>query len=501
MTDHSIKMRPRAYHPETAMVLNRLPMHDVVRRRRDGSAHQLLNIAIGKGLRDAHKLLNDFVGSLHLNSCPVTEPDIVYEAPGIERRRGQVTPPNLVRNSAFEYVDLIDQLPYHWVLSSHCTLSNDSYFGKNSIQLTVPPGEEGFIMQRLELPGITHLDPMCLSIWAKSNGVGNLQFALVGTNRVNNGVASIGGTTTGFTSWRREYFGGTFGVPTGGIHVYIKVSNTGATNAVWTIDAIQAELNEAPTVWRPKLDDQSPYVDNGGVGEYEISFRNLTQHIVLEYAATNHDFFYYAVPQRATIQTGGNYVAAETYYGSKIDFWDREWLTRFAIQSNKIVKVNDEVPDEVLGSYDLTTRSRYYYVTWAYPDAEKAKIAEWVKSPIIPLQLTMLRSLLYVLAWVDDHYEILVVNPDWEEPENNNLYLLNRITIQDDDDVLTASGATLTLGRDDEDQDSLTIRVEVGDATTDYKVKLWYDYYTLDDTASRIYMREDYSVYGGVTIR
>ena len=153
----------------------------------------------------------------------------------------------------------------------------------------------------------------------------------------------------------------------------------------------------------------------------------------------------------------------------------------------QIVKENIDVPGEYLAQYDLVT-----------VDSENV----WRIYSTTMLQLTMLRDLVVILASEDGNYVLLIANPQYEIPERTHLFLLNRLSISGLADLLPTNFSIL-LGIDEYDVDGLTVQITDTDTNdiAEYRIKLWYDYYTMDENFSNIIMREDYVDYGGVQIQ
>lgn len=479
-----IKSLPRAYHTETARVMNRLPAHDILRRRPDGSAHQMFNIMIGEGLSALEAEMQRYEESRWLDTTPTDQPSLFYQTDLPLSFTTDYPDPNYLLNSAFEF-HTIDNEPYEWSITGSGSLSSDAYFGRHSLKLTVGPGETALVVQEVRGLELSYEHPLSFSCWMTGSGDASVTLMTSARNMVNGDYRLISSAAAAFTSeWDRyDTSVAHVGFPLSEGRVIVQVVGGAETSEIY-IDALQLEQHANPTLWRASQSDYAPWNVTGSWGGVELVAEINGAQQPLYYCDNNYDFYFRAVPTRATVSDETpRWLAPTTIYDSLIDYYDDEWRTEFAIENGKIVKNNADVPGEQIAEYGIRV---------AGLDSLELMPDGWSEL----LGLTMNRDLLFVLDKKDDEYGIMCLNPQYQIPDTGWLYYLNRIPL----DLTVPSGASITLGLDEWEQESLALRIVDGETVSDYRIKLWYDYYRIDLNGRYILMRESYEDYGGISL-
>lgn len=481
------KALPKAYHSATARVMGRLPAHEVLRRRPDGSAHQMFNIIIGEPLAVLNNEVQRFEDNRYPSTTPVDQMDILYSVP-LPANWGDYESPNVLRNSMFEFLDVDLLLPSGWYMfgSGDCHIvEGETYAGRYALEMNVS-GDPIGIGQDIDDLEANYGDPLTLSVWTHAeSGEPIINLQLVAKNMLTGDFQSV--TSLAFTpdidDWTRLVLTlerTTF--PSTDFKAYISASGAGVVH----VDAAQLEKEATPTPWKARSDDCPPW-NVTGAWQTDAEYWDNGDRREIYYCDNYYDFFNHAVPTFAEIDESvtADYAAPNPAWDFKIDSFNDQYLMGFSVSGDRILRDNLTVPGETICEYILKGM-----------DAQglyNGYSGEFIG-------LTMLRSLLYVLETSGDGYNLLCVNPQTEQPDSSGFYILNRLPVEGID--IVPSGATVSLGLDTYDPDQLSLRVSPSgsDEVTDYRLRLWYDYY-MPDAGNRLLMfREDYRDVGGVEL-
>jgi len=540
------KSLAKTQHVSGRRLLNKLPMHDVIRRRPDGSASQMFNMILGEGLQQLDNEIERYQNVTSLHSCPTDELSALYLANVPPEWNRDLPYKNQLANSDFEAICPSGEMPYDWTFEGIAAYSsgevstsgNYTQHGSRCLEVTLDPGDGISIYQEIDNFEASYVDPLSATFFAKlKTGTVLSQIRLEMENAVSGDWNEYTQSTTIQSGYEWERITANFNEARPAFtktRFHIDLWNNGTSTAIVMIDSAQLEIGSLPSLWRRKRNDNYPLWNiTDTAGEFDIYTNINSRKQPLFFCDNFYDFYDRAVPTRAEIHTSTlsyRFISALTEYNSHPDTFGDEWRSEFKIisqnapvyervtlesitgnESNypdgtprmittiskdgngdtiyetrtQIVKENKDIPTEYLASYDLMMLSVDNI---------------WEIYPASFLYLTMIKDLLAVLIKENEEYYILIVNPQHEIPERSHLFLLNKLKVSGLSDILP-SGFTLDLGVDEYDENSLALRIVDTDAdtTTNYKIKLWYDYWMFYDNQT-IAMRENYEDYGGVTI-
>lgn len=491
------KALPTAYNSASARLAALLPMHDVMRTRPDGSAHQMYNILMGEGLSSMRNLAQRMEETRYIPTCPVDQKDIFYTVPLPPEYDPEASGTNMLLNSAFEFTSLLNDVPLGWNVYGSGDLSGsgavaptgDSWAGRQGLLFSMPEGS-GFIglFQNIDTFQANYDEPVTLSAWTKLvSGSPVLRISLVVRNMLTGTwQEAMSVTTSGMAAdWIRHDINVMhIGRPTSEARIFFHVTNSGAGSAEFILSAAQLEKTTEITPWAPSTEDYPPWNLTGTWGTLQARAGERT---TIYYCDNDWDFFYRAVPTRASVsEETARYVSANLRTQPKIDPLGQEWLTALSLDASGISKINTDVPGETLARYATLAMD---------------PTGVWANLSIQPTGMTILRDLLFTLDQLDGEWGISCLNIEETLPESSGLYVLNRVPLPYFNDIVP-TGASIEVAMDEDDPDSLVVRFsQSGEAPVDKKIKLWYDYYQVDEDNGLIVMREDYRNQGGVIVR
>jgi hypothetical protein len=491
------KALPTAYHMQSSHMSSLLPLHDILRARPDGSAHQMYNILIGEGMSKLEAGLRRMEETRFVPSCPVDEKDIFYSLPLPPDYNPSASGTNMLENSAFEFVSLYDELPFSWNIygsgdisgSGFVTPTGDSWAGKQGLAVNMPEGT-GFIglFQTIEAFQANYDEPVTFSAWTKLvSGSPVLTMSLKVRNMLTGTWQdAMAITVSGIASdWvRHDISVMHIGRPTSEARVFLQLNNTASGTASLILSATQLEKTTEITPWAPSPADYPPWNLTGLWGTLQASAPDRTS---IYYCDNDWDFFYRAVPTRASLSDDtARYITADLQCQNKIDTLAQEWTTSFFLDSSGISKVNSSVPGETIARYNTLALS---------------SSGTWEPLPIQPTGMTILRDLLFTLDRLDGEWGVSCINMEETLPESSGLYVLNRVPVPNFEWAIPLD-ASIEVAMDEDDLDSIVVRFSgSGMNPIDRKIKLWYDYYEVDNDNGLVMLREDYRNQGGVIIR
>ena len=489
------KALPTAYHAQTSHMASLLPLHDILRRRPDGSAHQMYNILVGEGMSRLEAELRRMEEARFIPSCPVDQKDIFYSLPLPPDYNPEASGTNLLANSAFEFVSPIDDMPFNWKSYGDGDIypTGDSWAGRQGLALDVPSstGVLG-VFQRIDTFNANYDEPVTLSVWTKIVGSDEiptlqLQMTFYARNMLTGDFQEVLSTTISgmSTDWTRHSATVMhIGRPSSEAMVYLVATNLDSAIKTIILSSVQLEKTTEITPWAPSPADYPPWNLTGSWGKLQASAPDRTS---VYYCDNDWDFFYRAVPTRASISDDEpRYITADLNCQNKIDPLAQEWTTAFILDSSGIGKVNSSVPGEVLARYNTLAMS---------------SSGTWETLSIQPTGGTVLRDLLFTLDQLGGEWGVSCINMEETLPESSGLYVLNRIPVPGFDSIIP-TGASIEVAMDEDDLDSLVVRFSgSGISPVDKKIKLWYDYYEIDNGNGLVMLREDYRNQGGLIIR
>jgi len=462
-------------------IVNDLPMWHAGRRLRTSNFYKILNALFGKQAEEFSIDNTDSFIDSYLDLVNTDAPDIILKSvvpANIEIRELEHLSRNLIQNGAFRIRTSPHLIGDGWEYSGTVILGV-GYIGNTCPVITNSTG--GYVQQTMyvDIPTGT---PLCASTaykiatWSGGTSTTDTGHALTMTVYYRDATTAVAtGLFDAHTAggWEQKFTTLTTTKPAYKILFKISTGST-ATFPITSnlfLDACMLEQATKPSQWMPSRLDIPHYLE--GTDPAPVDF---DAEYPLYYVDNLKDFWHKAVPTRAGIAlTRTNTISAATGVGQVklVDFFEEEWLAEFDISGNKIRKIGITCAGEVYGSYDLAFinyRGRY-------------EVGHTYTIKALAYYHDQLWAIVDRGANLSEHLLVLcLINPNVPSPEPDYLEVIAAVELE---------GVPLNIDRMEfrkYDQQ----HIYVGNATSEYRLRLYYDYYMFDSNTYASYLREEY---------
>ena len=512
----------RRYSPITQRIVNRLPMHDKIRRHRDSTGQLLVNHLLGYEMDKFWKERNSAIQNSYLTTAELDVTDRVYRIQAEPSKSYAVpeTTTNLLRNSSFEvWTNQLGE-PDWWevtVVGSNSEWSmkeSTGVIGDRYVNLNVTSGtSDAIITNYINNPNTPRYykladsfiadnqypfkagRPITFSVYCKldadvvSSGSVSLYLQPVGR------VSSVAAITTnlsvayGSGAWTRYTYTTTPSEDWVSLNVGIKVAAAVSAELNLGIDAVQVEYGSTATDWEPYLRDRAYHMDYLNQKEsppIRSEYGNRAQYV------TNKRSMWRGIPTRLALReskavTGAT--AGRAGFGTEVDFWKTDYLTEWSIDGAYIYKKG--IPEEVEDQYGVY---KLALPAWNGTFMTETTAGYNGDFTVTPQVVTYFQQLLWVIGTAKNHlatgtagdsgHYLFIIDPNtWWAP-GEPTYLETKAVLA----LSELSGTMLKV--DFRWQDGS--KIYITDSTTEYVYDLYRDYFMFDDENKRVYFKELY---------
>lgn len=471
------------YHSSvTQEIVNQLPMWWSGRRLRTSKYNQIVNYLAGTQIADLVSRNDDaFVGGV-LALADANVPDILlkYQVPASVGLREDYVSRNLLVNGSFKLRTNPYLVADNWTYSG--TIQYQTGLFNNTAVAMDPTAGLAYLRQELylDIPAGKKLCASCyyrIPTWAAAGAVVPTGHGITFTVRYKDGTTSVGyaqfaAHTQG--EWKRvqTYLTLTANIDLITFQVQTFTTAGFAINQQVVVDGCQVEQAQRASQWEPSRLDSPHYVGFSDSPPVDFEAEHL-----LYYTDALRDFWYRAEPTRTGVTySRTNEIVSSATAGTETltDYFGEDWDCTFSHSGNKVKKIGITCPDEEYGSYDLAFYNpRGFYETgYTYTIQALTWFADriWL---VINTRNIPENTMTAILCTVD---------PRVPSPEPDYLEVTAAISMPD---------VPLDIDRMEfryEDQQ----HIYLGNATTEYRVRVYYDYYMVDTQTYMAYFREQY---------
>lgn len=481
--------RVNFFSEQTQAQNNRLPQFHAGRRLRDSNWAQVVNAIDGATLEDYQAQFSRGFRNLFLRTVHLDEPDLlrVVDLPQGTNFEPRDTNVNLLRNGSFELRSRPDRVGDFWTHTGTVAVSSPALFGGSTPALTPATAETSRIAQTVTQDPWNVGESRSFSTWYRiaswAGGVipsashGLLVEVTYGDGTTETFRAPFAADTADAWQWLTLTV-----TPTKPVFAYTVVLET-ARSALFDIsvpvhvDAVQAEGGATATVWQPNIFD-APHWFTGRV----LSPVNFDGPVPIFVTEDRRDFFYHAVPTRVDLFTTRAVTSTADRrggFGEAIDFYKQRWAYTWDVDpsSNKIRRIGLD-PADLYGEFDVS-----FFTGTSAGDRYEEDVSGLTYRCVAGFQ-----------RWLWIIHEMPGLNGDTEVALS---VVDGRLPFPAPDHYESKYTLTLPLPTG-VDYHQAAFRFEdpqhlyVSTATTEYVLRLYYDYAIIDQTARRALFRESY---------
>ena len=465
------------------VLANKLPEWSKIRKQRQSVGQHLLNSMWGLGLEKAVEKEDLFIRENILVLADKDVPDVVTKLTIPETVSINKNPQfkNYLKNSYFEIFTVPHKTPDYWVVTGKAEESSTSLIGHRSLKLTVDDLSTTTIYQDIDVQGHMN-DTWTFSLFYRipSNTLTapNSNFGITITSYRTDGFTETSYKSFSATTddvWKRIEVNHTLLQNSSKIRVSVSITDTSSfdfQNYYCLIDCLQLEIGTKATSWQARIDDKPNYLDTEEISPVFID--------KAFYVEDSIQFWKESLPTRASyIGSNSNTSTAVTTAGV-FDVTDVFGVTTrftFEIYNNSLRKRAVDNTSDVLREFELA----FYRYDGKYEDGHTYTLEA----------ITYFADKLWVILTAPDFNGttkryLYVVNYKHPWPAPTYLEVITGVEIPSNVPIGTPIIATYFKLEDRQ-------HIFLNDGTTEYIVRLHYDFYVVDIPSRTILMREQES--------
>lgn len=477
------------FSQKSQSLLNLLPQWHPGRRLRTSNWSKLVNSLVGETLEDFKTQQSRAFRNLYLQTAHLDEPDIIrsVELPATIDLNPKLTNVNILRNGSFVLRSRLDKIGDYWA-DSGVVNSGSGLFGTRAPELVPASGASASVTQTISDEDSWGVGvKRTFSCWYKI-----IEWA-GGTVPSDHGLVVVvtyhDNTTETFTTnfaahtdnrWAKATLTITASKTIASYTISGQTSRSASFNITSpvSVDAFQAQAGEDATPWEPNIDDKPNWFPD----QTEVSVQIETDQDVI-IAEELREFHYEAIPTRATLRESRAIALPANRGGGLVELIDSHnvrWAATWtANRTTNKIRLEGLDPADNYAEADLS----FFTGTGTGPKFEEDV------SNLTYRCAALFGRWLYVVHEMRDLNGTTVVVLSVCEPRT-------AYPVSDHLEVKYSISLPLDAGID---YHSLEFRLEdpqhiyVNSPTTEYVIRLYYDYAIIDAQLLRMFLREDYS--------
>jgi len=450
------------YAPVTQSIANRLPPHSDIRRKKTSIGQGFLNSIAGIHIQDILEQLSQGTADLFPISAGLNEPDQLRVVQLPDEFERPVTETNLIRNGSFGLWASDTRGPDEWDFTGTIEKTTGA-FSDTGLKLT------GLSTLSQKRDGVLRSgSSITASIWYLNPSGSVATLLLKGTTNTGSVLSNGSSLVSSVSRWTQVSVTLTL---TQDIVDY--TFELDVTSGDVSVDAGQLVLGTSPRSWRPSIFDKLrwyEFPDGPVIPPVAVEFGKRVQ--IVEDVRD----FWRNVPTR--IELRGTRVidkqTASAGFITEFDHNDDAFLTEWKPNGSKIRKVGRASQSaDIYGDFDFL-----------FPDTKEGEVESVTVTAVEAVALFNNRLWVILTATAFDSQTrrmLAIVNPNYPRPTPSELQVEAAYII----DVPSVVAARFKF------DDPLWLYLH--DGTTEYGIRLFYDYgiYVANDL--KIYLREEYS--------
>lgn len=484
--------RDRWYTDLTQVLANRLPLHSEIRGKKTSIGQELLNAGVGVHTRDLQRQLGQAIRDRFLVTADLNEPDTLKRVqlnPATNITRPEVET-NYVRNGSFELWASPVRLPDFWRASGTGEIDTAAGVFQGRALSILPTTGEFYLAQTRELvfrAGAT----ITGSVWYRNPGGSTGSVPTEGFGLRIRVTENDGTEVTSFAAFDTDASAQWKNVSTSLtlsndiVKVRVELVSTiggGFTPTAVELDAVQLVEGASLQPWMPSILDRLFWYsfprtlrdDADIIPPIAIEHGRRVQ--VVERARD----FWRLPPTRVSLIGTRSQTAPTTRVGFELQVNSVEdtFLAEWVPNGTKVRKQGaPEQAQDVYGDFDLV-----------FPIYNDDTTRGFVAGTVVDVEaLAMFNDFLWVVATVE-RYDgtnvrmLCVVDHKYPRPTPDYLEVLCAYELTDVPAVTTAE-----FRNDD------PLWLFLNDGTTEYGIRLYYDYALFQEAGGIVFLREDHS--------